>query len=49
MDKIQAMQVIREACASVIANFQTHQTLQQALDLIEQELAKTDKAEIDKK
>jgi hypothetical protein len=38
MDKLKALQIIKEACAGVQANLQTHTLIQQAIQVIEKEL-----------
>lgn len=38
MTKDEAINVIKQACAGVVANLQTHQTIQQAIQVIEAEL-----------
>jgi hypothetical protein len=38
MNKTEALRIVREACASVTANLQTHQMVQQALAVLEREL-----------
>ena len=39
MDITKAMQIIKEACASISANLQTHSTIQQAIQLVEAKLS----------
>jgi len=40
MEVQKALQIIKEACAGVTANLQTHTLIQQALQVIEKELPK---------
>ena len=35
MNKLEALDIIRQACASVVANLATHQKLQEALSIID--------------
>jgi len=42
MDKVKAMNIIKEACAGVVANLQAHQMIQQAIQEIEKELGPKD-------
>jgi hypothetical protein len=38
MEKRKALDILKEACAGVVANLQTHSTIQQALQTVEKEL-----------
>lgn len=38
MTKTEALDIIKQACTSVVANLQTHQTIQQAIKVIEDEI-----------
>jgi hypothetical protein len=37
MNKEEAIQIIKQACAMVVANLETHQKIQEAIQVIEKE------------
>ncbi len=43
MNKKEALQIIKQACASVVGDLRTHQQIQEAVQVIEKELAEDQK------